>query len=96
MGTMNNKNVNNKNVTTLKPKGTLAIFMIFNFSPLQYFTNKETNVQRSNTMSSGLQLQLLAETGLELSSLDSQFDKTSLIQEFFVSLDKQQPKNPYI
>lgn len=53
MGTMNNKNVNNKSLTTLKPKGTLAIFMILNFSPLQYFffplqyfTNKETKVQR--------------------------------------------------
>ena len=45
MGTMNNKNVNNKSLTTLKPKGTLAIFMILNFSPLQYFTNKETKVR---------------------------------------------------
>ena len=96
MGTLNNKNVNNKNLTTLKPKGTLAIFMILNFSPLQYFINKETKVQRSHMMSSGLQLQLLAETGLELSSLDFQFDKTSSIQEFLLSLDKQQPKNPYI
>lgn len=56
MGTLNNKNVNNKNLTTLKPKGTLAIFMILNFSPLQYFINKETKVQRSHMMSSGLQL----------------------------------------
>lgn len=45
MGTMNNKNVNNENLTTLKPKGTLTIFMILNFSPLQYFTNKETKVR---------------------------------------------------